>query len=82
MADMFIQRCSIGGHAYTLTSNPTELGCYLITHFTRLIYRVFIEQADWTLTHMSHKDRTEHNRSFYNIRWRNTDALTDQVITE
>jgi hypothetical protein len=45
-------------------------------------YRVFRAQADWTLTHMSHKDRKEHNRSFYHTRWRNTDWLTDQVITE
>jgi hypothetical protein len=28
------------------------------------------------------KKRTEHNRSFYNTWWRNTDWITDQVITE
>jgi hypothetical protein len=46
------------------------------------IYKMFRAQADWTLTHRSHKDRTEHNTSFYNTRWRSTDWLTDQVITE
>jgi hypothetical protein len=51
------------------------------THYRKLIYRVFSAQADWTLTDRSHKD-TEHNRSFYHTRWRNTDWPTDQVITE
>jgi hypothetical protein len=46
------------------------------------MYRVFKAQADWTLTHTIYKNRTEHKRSFYNTRWRNTDWLTDQVITE
>jgi hypothetical protein len=39
-------------------------------------------QGDWTLTHTTHKDRTEHNPSFYHTRWHNTDWPTDQVITE
>jgi hypothetical protein len=46
------------------------------------IYWVFGAQADWTLTHTSHKGTTEHNRSFHHTRWLNTDWLTAQVITE
>jgi hypothetical protein len=40
--------------------------------FGKECYLVFRTQADWTLTH----------RSFYHNRRRNTDWLTDQVITE
>jgi hypothetical protein len=47
-----------------------------------ICYRVFRAQADWTLTHTSHKDTEQHNRSFCNTRCRNTDWLTDQVINE
>jgi hypothetical protein len=41
-----------------------------------LVQWVFSAQADWTLTHTSNIDRKE------SIRWRNTDRLTDKVITE
>jgi hypothetical protein len=43
-----------------------------------------VQSAGWLDidSHESLRRRTEHNRSFYNTRWRNTDWLTAQVITE
>jgi hypothetical protein len=43
-----------------------------------------VQCAGWldTDSHESYRHGTEHNRSFYNTKWRNTDWLTDQVITE
>jgi hypothetical protein len=42
-----------------------------------------VQSAGWLVVDSCvHKDRTEHNRSFCRTRWRNTDWLTDQVITK
>jgi hypothetical protein len=43
---------------------------------------VFRAQADWTLTHSSHKDIEQSSVEASITLWRNTDWLTDQVITE
>jgi hypothetical protein len=74
--------CIFHLRASNITRPLSERFTLLLPSALYAIYLVFRAQADWTLTHTCHKDMEQHNGSFYNTRWRNTDWLTDQVITK